>query len=287
MMEARMVDVGEVRLHVITAAPPPGSLMREPVVLLHGFPSFWQTWRHQIGALAAAGHPVIVPDLRGYNLSEKPSPLEAYTMERVCGDIVGLILAFGHESAFVAGHDWGGIVGWHLAMRHPTRVKRLAVLNAPHPMAALRALRNPSQLLAWWYMLFFQIPWLPEQVLLRPGMIARTIKAGCANRRAFSRADLNDHETAFRQPGAATATLAWYRATFRLPSSLGASMRPIACPTLVLWGDLDPVLGEALLEDLETVACDLRVQRIAAGHWLPQEAPEEVNEALLALWRNP
>ena len=135
-MLARMIDVGEVRLHVMTTAPAADAPRRGPVVLLHGFPSFWRTWRHQIAPLAAAGHEVIVPDLRGYNLSEKPRGVDAYTIDRISGDVLGLVRALGHERALIVGHDWGGVAAWNLGMQHPEAVERLIVINAPHPRIA-------------------------------------------------------------------------------------------------------------------------------------------------------
>ncbi len=150
-------ELGEVRLHYVEAGPLDGP----PVVLLHGFPDFWYSWRHQIPPLAAAGFRAIAPDMRGYNLSSKPADISAYEARRLAGDIRALIRERGLERACVAGHDWGAAVAWVLAMRHPETVERLAILNVPHPRRMLEALRRPGrQLLRSWYMFFFQLPWL-------------------------------------------------------------------------------------------------------------------------------
>jgi len=153
-------------LHVANAGPTDGPL----VVLLHGFPEFWYGWRHQIAILAEAGLRVVAPDQRGYNLSDKPAGIAAYRLDTLAEDIVGLAAALGGERFAVVGHDWGGVVAWHLAARFPERVTRAAILNAPHP-ATLRsyARRRPGQLLKSWYVGFFQLPRLPELALRASG----------------------------------------------------------------------------------------------------------------------
>src|SRR5947209_3152164 len=123
----REVAVNGVRLHYVEAGDGP------PVVLLHGFPEFWYAWRHQLPALAAAGFRAVAPDLRGYNLSDKPPGVENYRVDRLTDDVAGLIRAIGATEAAVVGHDWGGFLAWWVAQRFPGLVHRLAVLNAPHP----------------------------------------------------------------------------------------------------------------------------------------------------------
>lgn len=285
-MLARMIDVGEVRLHVMTTAPAADAPRRGPVVLLHGFPSFWRTWRHQIAPLAAAGHEVIVPDLRGYNLSEKPRGVDAYTIDRISGDVLGLVRALGHERALIVGHDWGGVAAWNLGMQHPEAVERLIVINAPHPRIARDRMFTRTRLAAWSYMFLFQLPRLPEWLLQRPGRLAGALKRFCAVRGAFDRDDLRAHEEAFRQPGAATAALSYYRAAFAHPSSLSACRRRVEAPTLLLWGEHDPAMGDDLLEGIDEVGRDVRVQRVNAGHWVPLEAPDAVTEAILSFGRS-
>src|SRR5688500_15664384 len=165
-------DLSGARLHYVEAGQGP------LVVLLHGFPEFWYGWRGQIGPLAAAGFRVVAPDLRGYNLSSKPRGAAAYSTAKLAADVRDLIRERGAEQACVAGHDWGGVVAWVTAMRHPKVVRRLAILNVPHPRRFVRgAARHPDQWLRSWYTLAFQLPWLPERViragrfrLLREGM---------------------------------------------------------------------------------------------------------------------
>jgi epoxide hydrolase 4 len=149
-------ELGEVRLHYVEAGEGP------LVVLLHGFPEFWFSWRFQIPALVAAGFRVVAPDMRGYNLSSKPRRASAYDTDRLAADLRDLIRERGCERAFVAGHDWGAGVAWITAMNHPEVIERLAILNMPHPRRMHQGLRTPRQLVKSWYILFFQLPWLPE-----------------------------------------------------------------------------------------------------------------------------
>ncbi len=157
-MKQRREDVGGIRLHWVESGE------GETVVLLHGFPDFWYGWRCQIAPLTEAGYRVVAPDLRGCNASDKPEPVDAYRLDAVGGDIVGLLDALGEDRVHLVGHDWGGAVAWWLAARHAERVRRLTVVNAPHPLAMRRALRGPRQLLRSWYVLLFQLPWLPERM---------------------------------------------------------------------------------------------------------------------------
>jgi pimeloyl-ACP methyl ester carboxylesterase len=155
----RYADLGDVRLHYVEAGEGP------LVLLLHGFPQFWYQWRHQIPALVEAGFRVVAPDMRGYNLSDKPLGVQAYRVELLARDVERLILACGEWTADVVGHDWGAIAAWVVAMRHPDRVGKLAILNVPHPARFLDGLLSPMQLLRSSYVSFFQIPRLPEEVI--------------------------------------------------------------------------------------------------------------------------
>jgi len=275
-VEHRTAQVGVVSLHVVTAGE------GEPVVLLHGFPEFWYGWRHQIGPLAKSGLRVIVPDQRGYNTSDKPREVAAYKLDDLAGHVVGLLDAMGHERAAIVGHDWGGIVAWWVAARHPGRVERLAILNAPHPVAFRRFIgRSPRQMLKSWYTFFFQIPWLPE-ALLRQGnwkrlkrALGRTSLPG-----AFSQADLDEYARAWSQPEAITAMINWYRAP--LPGSASSSDSRISVPTLIVWGARDSALDRRLA-DASLACCDRgRLEFVEeATHWVQHDRPESVNRVLL------
>src|SRR5262249_35255504 len=149
-------QVGDVTLRYVEAGD--GSL----VALLHGCPEFWYGWRLQIAALAAAGFRVVAPDMRGYNVSSRPTGISAYSAAKVADDITGLIHELGAESAMLVGHDWGGTIAWTMAMNHPEVVSRLVILDAAHPRKLQKGLFQPRQLRRRWYFFFFALPWLPE-----------------------------------------------------------------------------------------------------------------------------
>src|SRR5512139_1805227 len=158
-LEHSTIKTNGIRLHIVQAGPKSGT----PVVLLHGFPEFWYGWRKQIPALAKAGCRVIVPDQRGYNLSDKPKGIKSYCVNHLVDDVVGLIDALDYEKVNLVGHDWGALVSWMLAIQHPERLHRLGILNVPHPAVMKRFLqRDPEQMARSLYALFFQLPWLPE-----------------------------------------------------------------------------------------------------------------------------
>ncbi len=276
-------QVGGVRLHYVEAGPSDGPL----VLLLHGFPEFWYAWRSQLPALAGAGLHVVAPDLRGYNLSDKPRGRRAYRTDALADDIAGLIAHFGAGSAGVVGHDWGGGVAYATAMRHPEAVRRLAILNMAHPARMLAALRTARQLRKSWYVFLYLLPVLPERLLAREdfSFAKRSLRAGA--RGAFSDEDLDRYVEAWSQPGALTAMVNYYRASvLRRPSRALAEMTPIAAPTLVIWGERDRYIGSELAEPDPRWVRDVRVERIPdASHWVQHEAPERVSELLIEFLR--
>jgi pimeloyl-ACP methyl ester carboxylesterase len=255
-----------------------------PVILLHGFPENWQSWRRQFGPLVRAGFSVWAPDMRGYNLSGRPTERAAYHLRRLMSDIAGIVAATGYPRAHIGGHDWGGIVAWTLAGHRPELVDRLVIFNAPHLDIFMKSVRRPPQMFRSWYVLFFLLPWVPEQALaLRNFSVVRDMfKRMPARPGAFSDEDIEEYIRALSTPGALTAALNYYRANIGSGLALARSAR-IAAETLVIWGDRDPALGPEVLDGLETVAPHLRVHRIVdAGHWIQNEAPDEVNRVLTA-----
>lgn len=275
----REAVVNGVRLHYVEAGEGP------LVVLLHGFPEFWYAWRHQIPALAGAGFRVIAADLRGYNLSAKPQDIASYRMHQLVDDVLGLIRHAGVERATVAGHDWGGVIGWRLGMDHPEALERLIVLNAPHPATYVREVRRPAQLLRSWYAFFFQLPWLPE-VALRAGNFAalrRVLRHNPVRRHAYTAEDLRRYADAWARPGALTAMLNYYRASMRRsPGRVRREARRIDTPTLLIWGEQDSGLSPRLTHGLERWVAELRIERIPdASHWVMADAPERVNRLML------
>ncbi|MET0400436.1 MAG: alpha/beta hydrolase [Longimicrobiaceae bacterium] len=264
-------DVGGVRLHYVEAGEGP------LVVLLHGFPEFWYGWRRQIPALAAAGFRVVAADMRGYNLSDKPRGVDRYRVELLVEDVAGLVRHLGAERAHVVGHDWGGVVAWYFAMLRPERLDRLVVLNAPHPAAFAREIRKPDQMLRSAYAGFFQLPAIPEAVL-RAGnfaLLERVFRTEPARPGAFTGEDVERYKEALARPGALTSALDYYRAFARREKP---AVRPIAAPTLLVWGEKDPHLVVRLTEGLEAWIPRVRVERIPeASHWVAADAPERVS----------
>jgi epoxide hydrolase 4 len=271
-MNEAFAELSEVRLHYAEEGEGP------LVVLLHGFPEAWFGWRFQIPALAAAGFRVVAPDLRGFNLSSKPKGVSAYELDHVAFDIRELIDSLGESAACVAGHDWGGATAWELAMRHPEAVTRLAILNSPHPRRFKAALRDPRQLKKSWYFGLFQLPWLPEQLLPRDDWAG--LKQGFAKDArpgTFTPDDAARYVEAWEQPGAASASVNYYRAAVR---RRGARFVPIDTPTLVLWGDRDRYLMPELAEPDAADVPNREVVRFDASHWLHHDEAGEVNRRL-------
>jgi len=282
-MNARFVDLSDcfadlpgLHMHYVEAGPLDGT----PVILLHGFPEFWYSWRLQIPALAAAGYRVIAPDQRGYNLTDKHGP---YDIATLIGDIAHLQDALGLARSHVADHDWGGVVAWAFAAAYPARTAKLAILNAPHPNAFQDApRRHPRQLLKSWYVYAFQIPRLPEWGLRSSDYYL--LRRGFAQIPNTSAADIARCREAWAQPGALEAMIGWYRALFRATLARRGHQPPlrIASPTLVIWGERDAFLDTGCNDTLPRYVRDLEVRDLPASHWVQLDLPDEVNRLLRA-----
>jgi len=278
-LRERRVEAAGVGLHLVEAGPEAGP----PVLLLHGFPEFWWGWRHQLPALAAAGHRCLVPDLPGFNLSDKPRGLSGYGLDPLSEVVRDLLAAAGPEPVPLGGHDWGGAVAWWTALRFPERIARLAVLNIPHPSVLRRTLRTSrAQRRRSRYMLYFQLPWLPERKLRAGGFRPfRAIFKRSSSPGTFSAAELDLYAGAAARPGALTAMLAWYRAALWRPPRRPAHRR-VEPPVLLLWGTGDVALGEEMVGPSAARCREVEVVRIPeAGHWVLHEAADEVNRRLL------
>jgi epoxide hydrolase 4 len=255
------------------------------VVLLHGFPEFWYSWRHLMPALSEAGYHAIAPDMRGYNLSGKPQGIDAYAIDILAEDIAALIRHAGERRAHIIGHDWGGAVAWHLAMRHREMVDRLVILNAPHPRAFARTLRTPGQLWRSRYMLYFQLPKLPEAAIRRDdfAIIRRILREDPTRPDAFTELDIDRYVAALARPWALTSAINYYRAAARIrPSRPPGYSSRIEASTLLIWGDRDKYLSRALTEGLERWVPTLAVEHLPdASHWVLADAPDDVERLVM------
>jgi len=277
-LEHHTLSVNGVELHTVVAGEGP------LVVLLHGFPEFWFSWRHQIPALVAAGYRVAVPDQRGYNLSSKPRGSAAYRVGTLARDVLDLATALGGDRFHLVGHDWGGAVAWHTAQMAGDRLLSLSILNVPHPRRMAASFRTLRQLRKSWYMFFFQLPWLPERAIRAGGFagLRRMLARDPARPGAFTDEDVQRYVAALAQEGAVTGAVNWYRAAFR--RGLGQTLKGavVQVPTQVIWGQGDRYLGEELAEPGSSLVPDCRVLRIPdASHWVQVDAPDAVNQALL------
>ncbi len=260
-----------------------------PVVLLHGFPEFYYGWRNQIPTLIEAGFRVIVPDQRGYNLSDKPKGISAYDVDILAEDIVGLLDAFGVQKARLVGHDWGAVVAWTVAINHPERLEKLAILNVPHPDVMMDfVLNNSAQRKKSWYVFFFQISRFVEWVLSKNNYeyLGRMLtRSGRKN--TFTEADVVENKKAWSQTGALTAMLNWYRAAMRRGlryafSRKKSPARQVHVPTIMLWGKRDVALSSEMAQPSIDL-CD-KGELIffnKSTHWVQHDASDEVNQKLI------
>jgi epoxide hydrolase 4 len=260
------------------------------VILLHGFPENWQSWKHQIPALVSAGFSVLAPDLRGYNESDRPAQRSAYHLRHLVADVAALVRATGRQRAHVVGHDWGGIVAWTFAGTHPELLDRLVILNAPHLDIYVRYMRRPS--LQWvrsWYVPFFRIPRLAEWALsARRFRAVHDLFRHRPEEPGFSDEEIEGYVEALATPGALTAALNWYRENAAPDAVRLARSARSTAPTLVIWGERDRALGPELLDGLERVAPLVRIHRIPrASHWVQNDAPGEVNRVMIDFLSSP
>jgi epoxide hydrolase 4 len=262
------------RLYAASAAPLDGSL----ALLLHGFPEVSYGWRHRLYTLAAHGLHVVAPDQRGYGWSSKPLGIQAYALEHLADDIVALAHAFGHSTARLVGHDWGGLVSWALMAREPDFVERAVILNAPHPGTVLaEALSHPPRALKSSYVGLFQLPWLPEVLLsLNDCMLLKGALTSSSRARTFGSEDLKVYAKAWAMGGALTAMLNWYRATPPSPRWDTGAIEP-SVP--IIWGDRDTALNARLAERAAARCLTAEVFHLEdATHWLHHEPPQRISD---------
>ena len=266
------ITTNGVKLHYVTQGN--GALM----LMLHGFPEFWYSWRHQIPAFAP-DYQVVALDLRGYNDSDKPKAQSAYVMDEFIKDIGGVITGLGYDKCILVGHDWGGAIAWHFAYSRPQMVEKLIVLNIPHPAKMAEGLRTPQQLLRSWYMFLFQLPEIPEALIQASDyqLIETMMTAGVVNKSSFTKADIEAYKNAVAKRGALTAMLNYYR-NISQQRMLNTDWSILEVPTLMIWGESDVALGKELTNNTEAYVRNLQVKYIPnCSHWVQQEQPQLVN----------
>ena len=268
------------RLHYVERGSGPA------VVLLHGIPESWRTWRRYLVALADAGYHAIAPDLRGYNLSDKPSSVRAYKGDVLAEDVATVIRAGGSQRASVVGHSWGGLAAWLFAMRHPEMLDALVIINVPHPSRWVEALRTWQFWRSNWQMLFFQLPIVPE-VTLRARDFAVLERRFDRDLGRVTDVDIEDYVRAMAQPGALTGALNYYRAFLREnPLRLGWSLSVIDAPVLVIWGALDRYFPVDFAQPPRFYVPNGHTEIVSgAGHWAHRDQKELVQTLLLDFLR--
>lgn len=252
---------------------------------LHGFPESRFSWRFQLPLLAQMGYRAWAPDLRGYGETEpKPRGVESYRIERLMEDVAALIDASGAKKVTLIGHDWGAGLAWAFAANRVRPLERLVIMNVPHPAVfAAHLRRSPRQMARSWYMLFFQLPGIPEWLNTRneAAVIRRAFHGMAVDKSRFPPEVLDRYAADAQRPGAMTGMVNWYRAAARFPGKLAGPWPMIEVPTLIVWGEADAALGVELLEGTEAHVRDLTIRRLpSVSHWVQQEAPEAVNEIL-------
>ncbi len=286
--QSNFTELNGVRLHYVSTGQ--GKL----VMFVHGFPQFWAQWENQLVEFGKDCQAVAL-DMRGYNLSAKPSNVEQYHVKELIEDLRALAEHLDHKKFILVAHDWGGAVAWSFAMRHPEWLEKLIIINAPHPaIFARELLHNPAQQKASSYMLLFRSPGAEQELSADnyAWLTAALFKWG--SKWEMTEELQNKYITAWSQPGALTGGLNYYRVSPLYPPTsnedegrikgvmdLPREMFAVKVPTLVIWGELDQALLVGNLNGLEEYVDELTVERIPDGsHWVVHEQPELVNSMI-------
>lgn len=276
MFNHQTIRTNGIQLHYVTEGEGPLMLM------LHGFPEFWYSWRHQIPEFASQ-YKVVALDMRGYNDSDKPSQTSDYDISELIQDVKGVITGLGYDRCVLVGHDWGGAIAWTFAEAYPAMVERLIVLNLPHPAKFAEAFQkfNLQQIGRSWYTFFFQLPWLPEFLFEQNNYqaIAEMFSNTAVQKDTFTPEDLSAYRQAMAKPGAITAALNYYRSALWPILTKPRAWSVLPMPTLLIWGEQDVALGKELTYGTEQYVRDLQIRYIPdSGHWVQQEKPTLVNQ---------
>ncbi len=278
-IDFRFIKTNGIHLHTAVVGPENGPL----VILLHGFPEFWYGWKKQISTLANSGYRVIIPDQRGYNLSDKPKGIKQYTIDKLRDDVIGLIECFGRKKATIIGHDWGALVAWHLASTRASYVDKVIPINVPHPAVFMgNIVKHPTQMFRSSYILFFQTPVIPEKLLSENDYKAiKNMMLISAYPRTFSQQDLQQYEASWSKPNALMSMLNWYRA-LRAGTMGQISNERVTVPVRMIWGRKDQFLSFMLAKESMKMCDDGRLTMVQeATHWIHHEQPEILNKLIL------
>ena len=265
-IEEKLIETNGIKLHTVMIGEGP------PLVLLHGFPDFWYGWKSVISGLKS-DYKLIIPDMRGFNLSDKPKGVSNYKIELLIGDIKGLIESLNLGKVYLAGHDWGGAVAWAFAEKYPNMLQKLAILNAPHMKIFQQKLRtDKKQQKASFYIFEFLKP-DGEKFLFKDDYkwLKFAVFEGMINKKEFTDFDKEQYLKAWRQPGAILGGVNYYRANTSFKDSTGK----ITVPTLVIHGMKDIAVLPSVLDELSNYVSDLKVIRAEnASHWVMHDVPE-------------
>jgi pimeloyl-ACP methyl ester carboxylesterase len=249
------------------------------VLLLHGFPQRNDSWNAVIDLLTAQGYRCLAPNQRGYSPGARPSRRRDYRMSELVADVGALVDASGARRVHLVGHDWGAAVAWAAAAEMPERLATVAPISVPHPAAFIKSLTTSRQCLASWYMYFFQLPRIPEWLLMRRNgaTLSRVLRRGGQTRAAAER-----DAQAMSESGALTAAINWYRA-IPLSNPRASTHQKISVPTMYVWGDRDlALLPKAAHDTARYVSGEYRFEILpGVSHWIPEERPNKLAELLL------
>lgn len=274
-MKHKYAKINGVNIHYVESGK--GRL----VILLHGFPEYWGAWKYQIKELSKY-YRVVAPDLRGYNLSEKPKGVKNYRMELLTRDVKELINNLGEKKAVIVGHDWGGIIAWHFGMNYENMVDKLIIMNCPHPIYFKKVYRHPTQLLKSWYIFFFQIPLIPEllNTLFGKWALERMLNKEPITPGAFSKREITMYEKVFDERNSFSFALNYYRAWVR-GMFKGYKISKINIPVLVLWGRKDAHVDEIFAKPPKNLVINCQTKFMNASHWIEHDKPKQVNDAII------
>ena len=262
-----------------------GDTAHDTLLFLHGFPEFWYSWRKQIDYFSTKYH-VVVPDLRGYNQSLKPKQVKDYKVQSIANDVLELIQTIGKDKVVIIGHDWGAAIAWHLLLLHKDRFAKGIILNVPHPLVFRKNFfTNLRQIVRSWYILFFQIPFLPAWLLSRNNFKnAAKALTDTSLEGSFSEDDLEQYKQAWGNEHAIRYMIMWYKATLRYPLQANAYKdKKVNVPLKIIWGKKDKALVATMAkESLHYCEQGDLTYIDEATHWVHQDRPDKVNQLIEA-----